>query len=87
VIINNSIRECRKQLNLTQENLAELLGVSRQTINAIENEKYNPSLGLALKISKVFNKPVEELFILPVIEGCSERRDNIKQIADNTKAR
>jgi putative transcriptional regulator len=69
VIINNSIRECRKQLNLTQENLAELLGVSRQTINAIENEKYNPSLGLALKISKVFNKPVEELFILPVIDS------------------
>ncbi len=69
MIINNSIREYRKQLNLTQENLAELLGVSRQTINAIENEKYNPSLGLALKISKVFHKPVEDLFILPVIDS------------------
>ena len=68
MIINNSIRECRKQLNLTQENLAQLLGVSRQTINAIENEKYNPSLGLALKISKVFNKPVEDIFILPIID-------------------
>jgi putative transcriptional regulator len=71
VIINNSIRECRKQQNLTQENLAELLGVSRQTINAIENEKYNPSLGLALKISKVFNKSVEDIFILPVIDSAA----------------
>ena len=71
MIINNSIRECRKQQNLTQENLAELLGVSRQTINAIENEKYNPSLGLALKISKVFNKSVEDIFILPVIDSAA----------------
>ena len=69
MVIKNSIRECRKQLILTQESLAKLLGVSRQTINAIENEKYNPSLELALKIGKVFNKPVEDIFIMPVIDS------------------
>jgi len=68
VVIENSVRECRKQLNLTQENLAELLGISRQTVYAIENKKYNPSLELALKLGKVFNKPVEDIFILPVID-------------------
>ena len=69
MVIKNSIRECRKQLILTQESLAKLLGVSRQTINAIENEKYNPSLELAMKIGKVFNKPVEDIFILPVSDS------------------
>jgi len=69
VVIKNNIRECRKQLTLTQESLAKLLGVSRQTINAIENQKYNPSLELALKIGKVFNKPVENVFILPVSDS------------------
>jgi len=71
VVIKNSIRECRKQLILTQESLAKLLGVSRQTINAIENEKYNPSLELALKIGKVFNKPVEDIFIMPVSDSAA----------------
>lgn len=71
MVIKNSIRECRKQLILTQESLAKLLGVSRQTINAIENEKYNPSLELALKIGKVFNKPVEDIFIMPVSDSAA----------------
>lgn len=48
-----------------------MLGISRQTINAIENKKYNPSLELALKIGKVFNKPVEDIFILPVIDSAA----------------
>lgn len=71
MVIKNSIRECRKQLIITQESLAKLLGVSRQTINAIENEKYNPSLELALKIGKVFNKPVEDIFIMPVSDSAA----------------
>jgi putative transcriptional regulator len=71
VVIKNNVRECRKQLNLTQEKLAESLGISRQTIHAIENEKYNPSLELALKIGKMFNKPVEDIFILPVIDNAA----------------
>jgi len=66
--IKNKIREFRKQRGLTQENLAELLCVSRQTIIAIENLKYNPSLELALNIGKVFNQPVEEVFSLPEID-------------------
>ena len=68
MVIENSVRECRKELNLTQENLAKLLGISRQTIYAIENKKYNPSLELALKLGRLFNKPVEDIFILPVID-------------------
>ena len=73
MVIENNVRECRKQLNLTQDNLAEILGISRQTIIAIENKKYNPSLELALKLGKVFNKPIEDIFILPVIDGAAER--------------
>jgi putative transcriptional regulator len=69
VVIENSVRECRKQFNLTQENLAELLGISRQTVIAIENKKYNPSLELALKMSKLFHKPVEDIFRLPNADG------------------
>lgn len=56
------IRELRAQLEWTQADLAERLGVSRQTVNAIETEKYDPSLPLALKIGKTFRKPVEEIF-------------------------
>ncbi len=69
MVIENSVRECRKELNLTQENLAKLLGISRQTIYAIENKKYNPSLELTLKLARLFNKSVEDIFILPTIES------------------
>ena len=65
MVIENNVRAYRKQLNVTQEELAQRLDISRQTIIAIENKKYNPSLELALKIGKVFNKPVEEIFLLP----------------------
>ncbi len=65
MIIENRVREYRKQIDQTQESLAEMLGVSRQTIIAIETMKYNPSLELALKIGKVFNKSVEDIFYLP----------------------
>jgi putative transcriptional regulator len=61
--IRNRLREYRTQAGLTQERLAGLLGVSRQTINAVENEKYNPSLALALKLGRVFRRPVEEIFL------------------------
>ncbi|HTX78146.1 MAG TPA: helix-turn-helix transcriptional regulator [Longilinea sp.] len=65
MIVKNNVRDCRKQLNLTQEDLARLLGISRQTVIAIENKKYNPSLELALKMGKVFGRPLEALFSLP----------------------
>lgn len=62
--MNNNIRELRKKLGLTQEDVANKLNVTRQTINAIENNKYNPTLELAMKLAKLFNSTVEELFIL-----------------------
>lgn len=62
--MKNNIRVERAIKNLTQEELANLISVSRQTINAMEANKYVPSTVLALKIAKVFKKPVEEIFIL-----------------------
>jgi putative transcriptional regulator len=62
--MKNNIKVERAIKNLTQEELAIKVSVSRQTINAIEANKYVPSTVLALKISRVFNKPVEEVFIL-----------------------
>jgi|TARA_Y100001968_G_C19029698_1_gene559196 putative transcriptional regulator len=61
--MKNLVKVERARLNLTQAELAERLGVSRQTIHAIEKEKFNPSVSLALKMGKLFNLPVEELFI------------------------
>ncbi len=60
--MKNTVRDMRSQFNWTQADLAEKLGVSRQTVNAIETEKYDPSLPLAFKIAKLFRKPVEEIF-------------------------
>ncbi len=60
--MKNSMRDLRAGLSWTQADLAEKLGVSRQTVNAIETEKYDPSLPLAFKIAKVFRKPIEEIF-------------------------
>jgi putative transcriptional regulator len=62
VPVKNYVRDLRAQFAWTQADLAEKLGVSRQTINAIETEKYDPSLPLAFKIAKLFRKPVEEIF-------------------------
>ena len=56
------IRSARIERGWTQADLAGKLGVSRQTVNAIETEKYDPSLPLAFKIAKLFRKPVEEIF-------------------------
>ena len=54
--------EFRKEMNLQQAELAELVGVRRETIGKLENGKYNPSLKLAMDIAKVFGKTVEEVF-------------------------
>lgn len=62
--MNNKIKIERAVNNYTQEQLAQLVSVTRQTINAIELKKFVPSTVLALKICKVFNKPVEEVFFL-----------------------
>lgn len=60
--MKNSVRELRTAKNWSQGDLAQRLGVSRQTVNAIETEKYDPSLPLALKIARLFSLPVEEIF-------------------------
>jgi len=60
--LKNHLREFRAKRNLTQDELAKKASVTRQTIIAIENEKYNPSLDLAFKLSKIFSVRVEELF-------------------------
>lgn len=62
--MKNSLKVERAILNITQGELAEKIGVSRQTINAIEAGKYVPSTVLALKLARLFNKPVESFFIL-----------------------
>ena len=62
--MKNNIKVERAIKGLTQEDLANKVAVSRQTINAMEANKYVPSTVLALKIARVFNKPVEEIFIL-----------------------
>jgi putative transcriptional regulator len=60
--MKNKLRELRASREWSQGDLAEKLAVSRQTINAIETEKYDPSLPLAMKIAKLFKRPVEEIF-------------------------
>ena len=62
--MKNKIKELRKQKNLRQEDLALKLGVTRQTINAVENNKYNPTLELAMKLAKLLGTPVEDIFQL-----------------------
>ena len=60
--MKNSVRDLRAQLDWTQADLAEKLGVSRQTVNAIETEKYDPSLPLAFKVARLFKEPIEDIF-------------------------
>lgn len=62
--MKNKIKEFRKRFGLRQEDLANRLGVTRQTINAIENNKYNPTLDLAMKLAKLLKTPVEDIFTL-----------------------
>ena len=62
--MKNIIKRLRKDAKLRQEDLAEKVGVSRQTILAIENDKYNPTLELAMKLAKQLGKSVEEVFFL-----------------------
>ena len=61
--MKNKIRELREQRGLTQEQLGKMVGTSRQAINAIETEKYEPSIWLAYDISKVFGCTIEDVFL------------------------
>lgn len=63
-MVKNKIKLLRTQKNITQIQMAKELKVTRQTIIAIENHHYNPSLELSLRISKYFNQPIEKIFFL-----------------------
>lgn len=60
--MNNYIKECRREMKLSQADLATLTNVTRQTINAIENKKYDPSLTLAFDLARVLQIKVDDLF-------------------------
>jgi len=60
--MQNDVRELRTARSLSQQQLAEAMDVSRQTINSIENDRYTPSLPLAIELARFFDKPVEEIF-------------------------
>ena len=61
--MKNRIEEIRKERGIRQEELAKMLGVSRQTISSLENGRYNPSILLAYKIAKYFEMTIEEVFV------------------------
>jgi putative transcriptional regulator len=68
--MKNRIKVYRALRNLTQEALADQLGVTRQTILAIEKEKYDPSIELAFRISRLFNVPIDKMFFFD--PGCED---------------
>lgn len=61
--MNNRLKVLRAERNWSQADLAERLGVSRQTVNALETGRYDPSLPLAFRIARVFEQPIEAIFI------------------------
>ena len=61
--MKNNLKNLRKSRNISQNDLADALFVSRQTVNSIENGKFDPSLTLAIKLTKYFKVPLEEIFI------------------------
>ena len=62
--MRNTVKQLRKQAGLRQEDMAKELGVSRQTIIAVENDKYNPTLELAMKIARLLGLHVDDIFFL-----------------------
>jgi putative transcriptional regulator len=69
----NHLKEYRARIGVNQQQMGELVGVSRQTISQIERGDYSPSVSLALKVAKVFNVPVENIFVYE--EDENERED------------
>ena len=69
----NHLKEYRARIGVNQQQMGELVGVSRQTISQIERGDYSPSVSVALKIAKVFNVPVENIFVYE--EDENERED------------
>ncbi|AOT69621.1 helix-turn-helix transcriptional regulator [Geosporobacter ferrireducens] len=67
--MRNKVKEFREKANMTQEQLAKKLGVSRQTIISIEADRYNPSLILAFKIASAFDRLIEDVFDFSEVKG------------------
>ena len=76
--MKNRLKVLRAEHDWSQQDLADKLGVSRQTINAIETEKYDPSLPLALRMGKLFDLSVEKLFSLDDVQATESRRRGAK---------
>lgn len=66
--MKNRLEEIRKQRGIRQEELAEAMGVSRQTISSLENGRYNPSVILAIKLARYFETNVEDIFIYEEVQ-------------------
>jgi len=60
--MKNNLKKLRETKGLSQQKLGDILGVSRQTINSVENGKFDPSLTLAIKLTKFFNEPIDSIF-------------------------
>ena len=60
--MKNKLKKLRETKGLSQQKLGDILGVSRQTINSVENGKFDPSLTLAIKLTKFFNEPIDSIF-------------------------
>ena len=76
--MKNRLKVLRAERDWSQQDLADKLSVSRQTINAIETEKYDPSLPLALRMGKLFDLSVEKLFSLDDVQATESRRRGAK---------
>ena len=76
--MKNRLKVMRAERDWSQQDLADRLGVSRQTINAIETEKYDPSLPLALKMGRLFDLCVEKIFSLDDVQATEARRRGAK---------
>jgi len=74
--MKNNIRQLRTEQNISQQRLADNLQVSRQTINAIETGKFDPSLKLTIKITRFFKKNLEEIFIMSVRDAINAMDNN-----------
>ena len=75
--MKNRLEQIRKEKGITQEELADALEVSRQTVGSLENGRYNPSIILAYKIAKYFNLTIEEIFIYEEDKKWKNRKHRI----------
>ena len=74
--MKNNIKKLRNEMKISQKDLAESLSVSRQTINAIETGKFDPSLKLTIKITRFFKKHLEEIFIMSAQDAITAMDNN-----------